>query len=110
MLSRFCNFLKGLKHSSSMEVAVMFGEVAGDAQSTTGLNIRMIRKETALDPTRATSAAVRQALLGVIPPVPERENWRLSYLASMLQTRGEAHYAGKDTALLTTLIDSLCSS
>ena len=70
----------------------------------------MIRKETALDPIRVTSAEVRQAVHGIIPPVPERESWRLSYLASLLQTRGEAHYAGKDTALLTTLIDSLCCS
>ena len=88
----------------------MLGVVAGDAQSTTGQNIRMIRIETALDPMRVTSSIVRQALIEGIPPVPGREHWRLGYLGTLLQTRGEAHYAGKDTGLITTLIDSLCSS
>ena len=88
----------------------MFGMVKGDVQTTTGQNARMILLETGLDPTRATSAAIKQALEGAIPPVPETEKWRLGYLGSMLQIRGEAHYDGKDTALLTSLIDSLCSS
>ena len=88
----------------------MLGVVAGDAQSTTGQNIRMIRIETALDPMRVTSSIVRQALIEGIPPVPGREHWKLGYLGTLLQTRGEAHYAGKDTGLITTLIDSLCSS
>ena len=108
-LSRYATFVKGLRQSSSMEVAVMFGMVNGDVQTTTGQNVRMIRMETGLDPTRDTSAAIKKALEGCISPVPDREIWRLSYLGSMLQARGEAHYAGKDTSLLTSLIDSLCS-
>ena len=110
VLSRFSNFLQGLRNSSCMEVSVMLGVVSGDVQSTTGQNVKMIRIETALDPTRATSFAVRKALIEGTPPVPGREKWRLSYLGTLLQTRGEAHYAGKDTGLITTLIDSLCSS
>ena len=87
----------------------MFGVVNGDAQTTTGQNAGMIRIETRLNPTRDTSAAIKKALEGCIAPVPDREIWRLSYLGSMLQARGETHYAGKDTSLLTSLIDSLCS-
>ena len=65
---------------------------------------------TALDPTRVTSYAVRQALIESIPHVPRRETWRLSYLATLLQTSGEAYYARKDTGLIITLIESLCFS
>ena len=88
----------------------MFGVVKGDVQTTTGQNIRMLRMETSLDPTIVNSAAIRKALVEIIPPVPEVDRWRLKYLGLMLEMRGEAHYAGKDTALITSLIDSLCSS
>ena len=110
ILSRYAKFLRGLKHSASMEVAVMFGVVKGDVQTTTGQNIRMLRMETSLDPIIVDSVAIRTALVDMIPPVPEADRWRLKYLGSMLETRGEANYAGKDTALITSLIDSLCSS
>ena len=44
------------------------------------------------------------------PAVPERDRWRLGYLAKMLEARGETFYAGKETELVSILIDSLCSS
>ena len=65
----------------------MFGVVIGDVQTTTGQNGRIIRVETGLNPTRVTSAAIKQALVGGLPPVPERDNWKLDYLGSMLHAR-----------------------
>ena len=88
----------------------MFGVVAGDVQTITGHNVRLLRIETSLDPTSVSSAAMKQVLVRGIQAVPDRDKWRLGYLGSMLQTRGEAYYAGKDVELLTSLIDSLCSS
>ena len=88
----------------------LFGVVAGDVQIITGHNVRLLRIETSLDPTSVSSAAMKQVLVRGIQAVPDRDKWRLGYLGSMLQTRGEAYYAGKDVELLTSLIDSLCSS
>ena len=84
----------------------MFGVVRGNVQTTTGHNVNLIRLETAMDPT----AVVKKTFVSQVPAVPDREKWRLSNLISMLQSRGEAFYAGKETALVTSLIDSLCSS
>ena len=109
-LSRYTKFLQGLRSSPSHEVRVMYGVVSGDVQSTTGHNLSMIKLETGLDPTKATSWAVKQQLVRKTPAVPERDRWRLGYLAKMLEARGEAFYAGKETELLSILIDSLCSS
>ena len=40
-LSRFAKFLKGVRNSPSKEVRVMCGVVAGDVQTTTGININI---------------------------------------------------------------------
>ena len=48
ILARYSKFAKSLKLSPSMEVSVMFGAAAGDAQSTTGHNLELIRWETGL--------------------------------------------------------------
>ena len=86
----------------------MFRVVRGDVQTTTGHNANQIRFETAMDPTAATSAAVKKTLVRQF--LSDRDKWRLNYLGSMLQSRGQAFYAGKETALVTSLIDILCSS
>ena len=49
-------------------------------------------------------------LIRKTPEVPDRDKWRLGYLGKMLEQRGEAFYAGKETGHLSVLIDSLCSS
>ena len=110
VLARYAKFLQGLRNSPSREVAVMFGVVRGDVQTTTGYNVNLIRLETAMDPTSATPASVKKVLIKQLPAVPVRDRWRMGYLGSMLKSRGEAFYAGKETELLTSLIDSLCSS
>ena len=56
------------------------------------------------------ASSVKKTLIKQLPAVPVRDRWRMGYLGSMLQSRGEAFYAGKETELLTSLIDSLCSS
>ena len=80
--------------------------VVEDVQTTTGQNARL---ETGLDQTRA-SASIKQALEGSIPPVAERNKVVLPRFHAADQDRGEVHYPGKNTALLTSLINSLCSS
>ena len=109
-LARYAKFLQGLGKSPSREVAVMYGVVSGDVQTTTGLNVSLLMVETGLNPTVATSQAVKKKLIRKTPEVPDRDRWRLGYLGKMLEQRGEAFNSGKETGLLSVLIDSLCSS
>ena len=88
----------------------MCGVLAGDVQTTTGSNVRLLQMETGLDPFTATSEAIKKILVSRLPGVPDRDKWRLGYLTNLLQARGEAFYAGEETELISTLIDSLCSS
>ena len=48
-LARYTKFLQGLWKSPSREVAVMYGVVSGDVQSTYGLNVSLLMVETGLD-------------------------------------------------------------
>ena len=81
----------------------------GDLQSVTGHNVKLIENETLMDPSLAPLQALKQKIIENVPPVPNRDRWRLGYLEQLLVARGEAYYAGQDTGGLTTLIDSLCS-
>ena len=51
VMARFNKFLKALRNSPSMEVAVMCGVAAGDVQTTTGSNRNLLEKETGLNMT-----------------------------------------------------------
>ena len=86
------------------------GWLSGEVQITTGHNVSLIMMETGLNPTVATSQAIKQRLIRKIPSVPERDKWRLGFLVRMLEERGEAFYAKKETELISILIDSLSSS
>ena len=73
-LSRFAKFLKGARNSPSTEVRVMCGVVAGDVQTTTGSNVRLLQMETCLDPFSATSEAIKKILVSRLPGVPDRDS------------------------------------
>ena len=50
ILSRYMMFVKGLRASPSVEVAILCGVVAGDVRTTTGSNLNMLFWETGLSP------------------------------------------------------------
>ena len=108
ILSRFVKFVKGLKASPSVEVAVMCGIVEKDIRSVTGSNLEYLRWETGMDPLGNALAKVKEALGRKKATIPEDEKWRVGYLGKLLQARGEALYEGGQTGLMTTLIDCLC--
>ena len=110
IMSRYTKFVDGLHSSPSMEVRVMFGVAAGDVRTTTGRNIRFLVRETGLDPLCSSSVLVKKVLAGKVASVPDRDKWRIKYLARMLEERGQAYYEGEDCKQLTVLIDSLCTS
>ena len=110
IMSRYVKFLAGLHSSPSMEVRVMYGVAAGDVRTTTGRNIWFLKTETGLDPTCSSSAKVKAVLESKVTTIPDRDMWRIRYLARLLEERGQAHYEGEDVNQLTVLIDSLCTS
>ena len=110
VITRYAKFLAGLIKSSSLEVRLMYWTVKGDIQSTVGHNMSLIQTETSLNPSLVSSQAIKKAMVKAISPVPVTDSWRLPYLDKLLSARGEASYLGEDTAMLTSYIDSLCSS
>ena len=110
ILSRYRKFVAGLLSSPSMEVRVMCRVAAGDVRTTTGRNLWYLRRETGLNPLKISSVKLREALACQVSTVPEVDRWRVSYLAKLLEARGQAYYEGSDVQDWTALIDSLCTN
>ena len=88
----------------------MCGVVSGDVRTTTGLNLRLVNMETGMDPLHTSAAKVKAVLGNKLVTIPDRDRWRLGYMAKMLEERGHAYYEGGETEHLTVLIDSLSTN
>jgi hypothetical protein len=110
ILGRYAKFVRGLKASPSMEVAVMCGVAQRDIRTVTGSNTALVRLETGLDPVHCCLGKLRKEIQSRVASVPELDKWRLDYLARLLTQRGEASYRTEDDEVqrLSDLIDSLC--
>ena len=82
--------------------------VASSARSTTGRNLLGIQRETGLDPLRAASWEVREAVGRA--EVPPMQGWRVQYLGKLLDARREMDNKCEETDEVSSLIDALCSS
>ena len=109
-MARYVNFVDGLCSSPSMEVRVMCRVAAGDVGTTTRRNLWLLKTESGLEPLRSSSVKMKAVLGSKLAVVPDREKWRISYLAKLLEERGQNHYEGGDVEQLTVLIDSLCTN
>ena len=109
-MARYTKFVRGLMLSPSKEVAVMCGVARQDVRTTTGATMEMIRMETGLNMKNAGVGQVQEQLAKKAAAVPAAGTWRLSYLARLLQERGEAYYKSQEEEVnrLSGLIDSLC--
>ena len=110
-LARYTKFVRGLRVSPSMEVAVMYGVAKHDIRTVTGSNIALIKLETGLlDPVSTGLGKVKEELQKVVAIVPDLDKWRLDYLTRLLTDRGEAYYRADEEEVirLSSLIDSLC--
>ena len=109
-MARYTKFVRGLMLSPSKEVAVMCGVARQDVRTTTGANLEMIRRETGLNMENAGVGQVQEQLAKKAAAVPAADTWRLTYLARLLQERGEAYYKSQEEEvdILSGLIDSLC--
>ena len=82
--------------------------VGRSARSTTGRNLKLIERETSLDPWRVKGWLVREHMERA--ELPSSEGWRLMYLAKLLKARMDMEARCQDVEEVTTLIESLCSS
>ena len=86
--------------------------VGRDVRSTTAKNLRLLRRETGLDPWVDSSTTFKRALREKEDNllVPATDEWRVSYLALLLEQRQAAHYEAmeEEEERLSSLIDSLC--
>ena len=110
ILGRYAKFVRGLKASPSMEVAVMCGVAQRDIRTVTGSNLALIRTETRMDPVHDCLWKLKKMMQSRVASVPEVDEWRLDYLTKLLTQRGEASYRTEDDEVqrLSDLIDSLC--
>ena len=83
--------------------------VADDPRSVTSQNLRLLRELTGLEqPHMYSFFRVKSSL--PVQRVPEKEQWRLGLLASLLQLRIEKHTRAEDTSSICAMIDSLCAT
>ena len=111
ILARYANFFRGLRKSPCHEVVVMANMAGRDLRSTTGKNLKFLEDCSELNPWEYSSARIKKELVEkerVV--VPNQDQWRVSYLASLLERRQVVQYLGleEDEEYLSELIDSLC--
>ena len=107
LMARYTKFYKSLQNSST-EISALVNIVSKDARSTTARNLALISEETGSDVKFLTPVQVRQ--LVKVPPTPVNHLWRAPLLFKLLQERSDLEQSLQDTKVITTVINSLCSS
>ena len=108
IMVRYLKFFNGLLKSPTKEVLLMANLSARDVRTTVGKNLRYLQGESGKDPWITSPDELRQSLFSQKADAPEGDRWRLSYLAKLLEDRGQHYYECKDTLNHSNLIDSLC--
>ena len=111
ILARFPGFYQNLRKSPSYEVAVMANMAGRDIRTTTGKNLKLIEDLSGLDPWVFGSGRVKQELVKAeMVEVPQQDQWKLGYLARLLEERQLLLYGGdkEGEEKVAALIDSLC--
>ena len=82
-----------------------------DIRSTTGRNLALLRESSGLDPWMYGSARLKDELAkNEMVDVPPTAQWRVKYLADLLEQRQIFHYMGdkEGESTVAKLIESLC--
>ena len=109
VLSRYAGFYRKLLSSPSREIRALAGIVSDDPRSTTCRNLRLLRSKTGLSqPQMFSSMRIKAAL--PVQTVPEKEEWRLGLLTSLLKLRSEKNLKVEDSRSICAMIDSLCAT
>ena len=98
-----------LLSSPSREVRILARVVASDPRSTTCRNLRYLERMTHLNqPQFCSSLKVREAL--PVQHVPEKEQWRLGLLSSLMKVKSEKYARVEDMKHICAMLDSLAST
>ena len=111
ILARYGGFFRSLRMSPSHEVAVMANLAGRDIRSTTGKNLALLKESSGLDPWAFSSARLKAELAkNELVDTPPLDQWRVKYLADLLEQRQIHHYMGDkvEEETVSGLIDSLC--
>ena len=110
ILSRFHGFFLSLLNSPCHEVQVVARMSARDMRCTLKRNLQLLEDETGLNPWTAGSHEIKLALHHQeLAPVPDSDNWRITYLQKLLYSRLHAIFENDQSCeeRLTSLINSL---
>ena len=112
ILSKFVGFFQSLRGSPCPEVSFLASLVGRDIRSITGKNLRLVARESSLNPWVVTPGTIKKVLKekeeNIL--VPPDDHWRLAYLDLLLEQRQNTHYLAMENEekRLSELIDSLC--
>ena len=107
-MARFVKFHKSLVECKSKEIVVLVNIVTNDVRSTTARNLALISEETGVCLTSLSAMKVRN--LVPIKPVPVNHEWRGPLLIKLLTERRHMEEMLTKTDVISSMIDSLCSS
>ena len=108
LFSRYVNFVKSLRKSSSVEIRSLFEIIGYNCQSSTGRNLYFIRTETGLDPYRISSRHIKN--LDMRQQIPMLEMWRIPTLDRLIKKRNDLLDKMENTDDVDAIIHSVCST
>ena len=109
IIARYAGFFRNLVKSPSKEVRFLVQLVKNDPRSTTCGNLKYLRSITSLNqPELYCAARIRTAL--PVQEVPEKEQWRLGLISTLMVVRSEKHLRVEDSKSICAMLDSLCST
>ena len=107
-MARFVKFYQSLIECKSIEISVLAKIVSSDVRSVIARNIELISKETKSHFMYLTAIKVRN--LVPIEAVPVNHEWRGPLLMKLLTERRQMEEMMTKTDVISSMIDSLCSS
>ena len=97
ILARYANFFRSLRVSPCHEVSVLANIAGRDVRTTTGSNLKLLEELTGLNPWVFGSARIKEEPMKEETVLTQVEDeWRLSYLASLLANRQQLDYMGEE--------------
>ena len=109
IMSRYAKFFKGLRTSTSREVATLANLMGRDVQTTTGKNIRLIEESSGLSVWITGQEKLKEALAeNEIVTIDDADKWRIPLLGKLLGHKQELSYLGAKLELTSDLVNSLC--
>ena len=108
IMARFFKFYQSLIECKSIEISVLAKIVISDVRSVTARNMELISKETKSHFMYLTAIKVRN--LVPVEAVPVNHEWRGPLLMKLLTERRQMEEMMTKTDVISSMIDSLCSS